>query len=57
MYDWRIAFTGMKWKQTLTTQEISSRLRIGLAQNVGGVEKSGYKYVFFAIPTYVLSTF
>ena len=37
----------MKWKQTLTTQEISSRLRIGLAQNVGGVEKSGNKYAFF----------
>ena len=47
MYDWRIAFTGMKWKQTPTTQEISSRLRIGLAQNVGGVEKSGNKYAFF----------
>ena len=47
MYDWRIAFTGMKWKQTLKTQEISSRLRIGLAQNVGGVEKSGNKYAFF----------
>ena len=39
VYDWRIAFTGMKWKQTPTTQEISSRLRIGLAQNVGGVGK------------------
>ena len=37
----------MKWKQTPTTQEISSRLRIGLAQNVGGVEKSGNKYAFF----------
>ena len=47
MYDWRIAFTGMKWKQTLTNQEISSRLRIGLAQNVGGVDKSGNKYAFF----------
>ena len=49
MYDWRIAFTGMKWKQTLTTQEISSRLRIGLAQNMGGVEKSGNKYAFFLL--------
>ena len=49
MYDWRIAFTGMKWKQTLETQEISSRLRIGLAQNVGGVEKSGNKYAFFLL--------
>ena len=49
---------GVKWKQTLTTQEIQSRLRIGLVQNVGGVEKSGNKYAFFfAIPTYVLSTF
>ena len=47
----------MKWKQTPTTQKISSRLRIGLAQNVGGVQKSGNKYAFFSIPTDVLSTF
>ena len=25
VYDWRVAFTGVKWKQTPTTREIQSR--------------------------------
>ena len=43
--DWRIAFLSRSKRRQLKKFQVA--LRIGLAQNVGGVEKSGNKYAFF----------